>query len=243
MSYLLIVGAKSDISRALARKYAENGYDLYLAARGSEVLEDFGNDLKIRTRRSVQCLELDVLDFDSHQPFFESLRERPLGVISVAGYLGKQDAAQVDFSEAKRIIDTNFTGVVSILNVAANDFEQRQEGFIVGISSVAGDRGRKNNYLYGSSKAALTTYLSGLRNRLHTANVQVLTVKPGFVATKMTEGMNLPERLTAQPGEVAADIYRAQQKGKSVLYTKWIWRWIMLVIKAIPEWAFKKTSL
>jgi len=124
-----------------------------------------------------------------------------------------------------------------------NDFEKRKSGFIIGISSVAGDRGRKSNYIYGSAKAALTAYLSGLRNRLYVANVHVLTVKPGFVATKMTEGMDLPEKLTAQPEAVAEDIYRAQQKNKNVLYTKWIWRWVMLIIKVIPEWKFKRMSI
>ena len=114
---------------------------------------------------------------------------------------------------------------------------------MVGISSVAGDRGRKSNYIYGSAKSALTAYLSGLRNRLYDAQVQVLTVKPGFVATKMTAGMDLPEKLTAQPEEVAEDIYKAQQNGKSVIYTKWIWRYVMMIIKMIPEWQFKGMSI
>ena len=140
-------------------------------------------------------------------------------------------------------MDTNYTGVVSLFNIIANDFEDRRSGFMVGISSVAGDRGRKNNYIYGSAKAALTAYLSGLRNRLYDAQVHVMTVKPGFVATKMTEGMDLPEKLTAQPEEVAEDIYKAQQKNKNVLYTKWMWRWVMMMIKMIPEWKFKGMSL
>ncbi len=114
---------------------------------------------------------------------------------------------------------------------------------MIGISSVAGDRGRKGNYLYGSAKAALTAYLSGLRNRLHDTQVHVLTVKPGFVATKMTEGMDLPEKLIAQPEEVAIDIYSAQQKNKNVLYTKWMWRWVMMLIRMIPEWKFKGMSI
>jgi hypothetical protein len=132
---------------------------------------------------------------------------------------------------------------VSLFNIIANDFEKRRSGFIVGISSVAGDRGRKSNYIYGSAKAALTAYLSGLRNRLYDAQVHVMTVKPGFVATKMTEGMDLPEKLTAQPEEVAKDIYKAQQKSKDVLYTKSIWRFIMMIITAIPEWKFKGMSI
>ncbi len=243
MNYILIIGAKSDIAKAVAKKYAENGHNLYLAARKSSELEEFANDIKIRTQRDVKCLELDILNYTSHEDFYDALEEKPLGVISVVGYLGEQDRAQSDFSEAQKIIDTNYTGVVCMLNVIADDFEKRKSGFIVGISSVAGDRGRKSNYIYGSAKAAFTAYLSGLRNRLYSANVQVLTVKPGFVATKMTEGMELPEKLMAQPEDVAKDIYKAQQKSKDVLYTKWMWRWVMLIIRNIPEWKFKGMSV
>ena len=243
MSYILIIGAKSDIAKSLARKYAENGYDLYLAARNSSELEAFSKDINLRTQQEAKCIDLDILDLESHETFYANLNEKPLGIISVAGYLGDQDIAQSNFDETQKIINTNYTGIVSLINIIANNFEKRKSGFIIGISSVAGDRGRKSNYIYGSAKAALTTYLSGLRNRLHEANVQVLTVKPGFVTTKMTEDMDLPEKLTAQPEEVANDIYRAQQKGKNVLYTKWIWRWVMLIIKNIPEFQFKKMSI
>jgi decaprenylphospho-beta-D-erythro-pentofuranosid-2-ulose 2-reductase len=243
MSYLLIIGAKSDIAKATAREYAKNGYDLYLAARNSSELEEFANDVTVRTERTVQIVELDILDYKSHQAFYDQLEEKPLGVISAIGYLGEQEKAQSDFDEAQQIVDTNYTGVVSLFNIIANDFEHRRSGFMVGISSVAGDRGRKSNYIYGSAKAAHTAYLSGLRNRLYDAQVHVMTVKPGFVATKMTEGMDLPEKLTAQPEEVAGDIYNAQQKRKNVLYTKWMWRWAMLIIKMIPEWKFKGMSI
>jgi short-subunit dehydrogenase len=243
MEYILIIGAKSDIAKAIAKKYAENGYNLYLAARKSNELQDFASDIKIRNQRDVKCLDIDILDYKSHQNFYNSLAEKPIGVISVVGYLGDQEKAQNDFEEAKKIMDTNFTGVVSILNVVANDFEKNKNGFIVGISSVAGDRGRKSNFIYGSAKAAFTTYLSGLRNRLCDAKVHVLTVKPGFVATKMTKGLDLPEKLIAQPREVAKDIFKAQQKGKNVIYTKWFWNWIMLIIKHIPEFQFKKMSI
>ena len=243
MSYILIVGAKSDIAKATAREYAKQGYDLYLAARTNGELEAFAKDVSIRTKQTVKTIELDILDYESHHQFYEGLKEKPLGVITAVGYLGDQKKAQVDFNEAKRIMDTNYTGVVSLFNIIADDFEKRRSGFMVGISSVAGDRGRKSNYIYGSAKAALTAYLSGLRNRLYDAQVNVLTVKPGFVATKMTEDMDLPEKLTAQPEEVAEDIYKAQQKSQSVLYTKWIWRWVMMIIKMIPEWKFKGMSI
>ena len=243
MSYVLIIGAKSDIAKATAREYAKHGYDLYLAARNSNELEDFAKDIMTRTQRTVQIVELDILDYKSHQAFYDQLDEKPLGVISAIGYLGEQEQAQSDFHEAQQIIDTNYTGVVSLFNIIADDFEQRRSGFMVGISSVAGDRGRKSNYIYGSAKAAFTAYLSGLRNRLYDAQVHVMTVKPGFVATKMTEEMDLPEKLTAQPEAVAEDIYKAQQKNKNILYTKWIWRWIMFIIKNIPEFQFKKMSI
>jgi short-subunit dehydrogenase len=243
MSYVLIIGAKSDIAKATAREYAKNGYDLYLAARNSSELEEFANYVTVRTQRTVKLVELDILDYKAHQSFYDKLDEKPLGVISAVGYLGEQEKAQSDFNEAQQIMDTNYAGVVSLFNIIADDFEKKQSGFMIGISSVAGDRGRKSNYIYGSAKAALTAYLSGLRNRLYDAQVNVLTVKPGFVATKMTEGMDLPEKLTAQPEEVAEDIYKAQQKGKNVLYTKWIWRWVMLIIRNIPEFQFKKMSI
>ena len=243
MSYVLIIGAKSDIAKATAREYAKNGYDIYLAARNSNELDEFRNDLVVRTEQEIKLLDLDILNFKSHQKFYDSLDEKPLGVITAVGYLGEQKTAALDFKESQTIIDTNYTGVVSLLNIIANDFEKRKSGFIVGISSVAGDRGRKSNFIYGSAKAALTTYLSGLRNRLYESKVHVMTVKPGFVATAMTEGMDLPEKLTAQPEEVARDIFKAQQSNTNILYTKSIWQLIMLIIKNIPEWQFKKMSI
>ncbi len=243
MTYILILGAGSDIAKAVARKYANNGYNIYLAARKSDKLKDFASDISIRCNVKVKCLEFDALNYNSHQDFYNNLTEKPLGIVVAVGYLGEQKQAEQDFSQAEKIINTNYTGIVSILNIIANDFEKRKPGFIVAISSVAGDRGRKSNYLYGSAKAALNAYLSGLRNRLNSSNIQVLTVKPGFVATKMTEGMDLPKKLTATPEQVANAIYKAQQKNKNVLYTKWIWRWIMLIIKHIPEAIFKKMSV
>jgi short-subunit dehydrogenase len=243
MNSILIIGAKSDIAKALSKKYAENGYSLILAARKSIELEKFANDIKIRNQVEVKCVEFDVLDYSSHQSFHNSLDKNLIGVISVVGYLGEQDKAENDFDEAKIIINTNYTGVVSILNIIANNFEKNKKGFIVGISSVAGDRGRKSNFIYGSAKSAFSTYLSGLRNRLFSANVHVMTVKPGFVATKMTEGLDLPKKLKAQPEDVAQDIFKAQQKGKNVIYTKWFWKWIMMIIKNIPEFMFKKKNL
>lgn len=243
MSYVLIIGAKSDIAKEVAREYAKNGYDLYLAGRNIDEMKDFENDIKIRSKADVKLKEFDITDFESHEPFYNTLEPKPLGVIVVAGYMAEQKTCENDWSETLNTINVNFTGAVSILNIIANDMEQNKNGFIVGVSSVAGDRGRKANYIYGSSKAAFSAYLSGLRNRLHESSVKVLTVKPGFVATKMTAELDLPAKLTAQPEDVAKDIFNAQKKGKDILYTKEIWRFVMMIIKNIPEIVFKRLSL
>ena len=164
-------------------------------------------------------------------------------VVCVFGYMGDQLLARTDFDEVRKTIDVNYTGAVSILNVVADDFESRGQGAIIGISSVAGDRGRQSNYMYGSAKAGFTAYLSGLRNRLEKAGVHVMTVKPGFCRTKMTESLELPAALTAEPEQVASAIFNGLKDKRNVIYTRWMWRWIMLVIKCIPEFIFKKLGM
>jgi short-subunit dehydrogenase len=243
MSTVLILGARSDIAQAIARRFAQEGYALVLAARPQDEQSALARDLEIRYGATARVVDFDALAFADHGPFFQGLEPMPEVTVCVFGYLGDQEAARHDFAEARRILDTNFTGAVSILNVVADAYEQRGAGHIIAISSVAGDRGRQSNYLYGSAKAALTAYLSGLRNRLAKSNVHVLTVKPGFVATSMTEGMDLPPVLTASPDQVANDIFRAFRKKRNVLYTRWMWRYIMLAIQHIPEFVFKKLSL
>lgn len=243
MSYVLIIGAKSDIAKEIARIYARHGYHLYLTGRNIDSLQEFANDIKIRNDVDVQLKTLDVTIFDSHQDFYQSLSPKPEGVIVVSGYMAEQAICENDFSETLNTINVNYIGAVSLLNIFANNFEQRKQGFIVGISSVAGDRGRKTNYIYGSAKAGFTAYLSGLRNRLHQSNVKVLTVKPGFVNTQMTKDLDLPKKLTAEPSTIAKAIYSAQQKGKNTLYSKRVWWLIMLIIKLIPESIFKRMSI
>jgi decaprenylphospho-beta-D-erythro-pentofuranosid-2-ulose 2-reductase len=243
MDYVLIVGATSDIAKAIANIYAKKGYNLYLAARNLEECKAFGTDQKIKYDIDIECFELDILNFESHEKFFNSIKVKPIGVIVVVGYLGNQEEAIHNLSESRKIIDTNFTSVVNLLNIVADDFEKNKKGFIIGISSVAGDRGRQSNYLYGSAKAGFSAYLSGLQQRLFKSNVHVLNVKPGFVDTKMTKDLNLPKLLTANPVDVAKDIFKAQQKNKDIVYTKWFWKWIMLIIKSIPTKIFKKLSM
>jgi decaprenylphospho-beta-D-erythro-pentofuranosid-2-ulose 2-reductase len=243
MNYVLIIGAKSDIAKELARVYSQNGYNLYLAARESESLKSLSFDIKLRSGVDVQTKELDITEFESHKEFYSNLDPKPIGVVIVSGYMSEQKKCEIDWSQTLNTIQVNYTGAVSFLNIVAADMEQKKNGFIVGVSSVAGERGRKANYIYGSSKAAFSNYLSGLRNRLHGSKVNVLTVKPGFVATKMTEGLDLPVKLTAKPEDVAKDIYKAQQRGKDILYTKSIWILIMFIIKLIPEWKFKTMNI
>lgn len=244
MKNVLILGAASDIAKALAYQYASQGFDLILAARQAGRLAETAADIEVRHRVNVTSVEFDALAYEQHKAFYGALPSKPDAAICVFGYLGDQATAQRDFAEAKKIIDTNYTGAVSILEIIAADFEQRGAGTIIGISSVAGDRGRQSNYIYGSAKAALATYLSGLKNRLTKADVQVITVKPGFVRTKMTADLPLPAPVTAQPEQVARDIFRAQQKnGDAVVYTLWMWRYIMFIIRSIPEPIFKRLSL
>lgn len=243
MSHVLILGAKSDIARALAHVYAANGYDLYLAARKPAELAEDLQDLRIRYQVEVSALAFDAVDFDSHAAFFTQLDPKPEIVICVFGVMYEQQLAQQDWNLAYNTLSVNYTGAVSILEIVAKEMESKGKGTIIGVSSVAGDRGRASNYLYGSAKAGFTAYLSGLRNRLAKAGVHVLTVKPGFVRTAMTAHLPLPAPLTAEPQQVAKDIFRAAKNQKNELYTLWMWRYIMLIIKNIPEFIFKKMKL
>lgn len=241
--YVLILGAKSDIAKALAHEYAKNGYALYLAARDTEALKPDVSDLAIRYQVKVSEYAFDAADYDTHASFYRSLVPAPDIVICVFGVMFPQEEVQKNWNLAHQTISVNYTGAVSILEIAAGEMEKRGKGTIIGISSVAGDRGRGSNYLYGSAKAGFSAYLSGLRNRLFSKGVHVLTVKPGFVKTAMTEGLPLPAPLTAKPEQVARDVFKAAAKKKNTIYTLWMWRYIMLIIKNIPEFIFKKLKL
>lgn len=243
MKYILIIGANSNIAEAVAEKFAKEGFNLYLASRNMKKLQELKDKIVSKYNIDIILKEFDILSFESHEKFYNSLEIPPIGVICASGYLGNNEKAEKDFEEARRIIDTNLTGCVSILGITANDLEKRKEGFIVAISSVAGDRGRKSNYIYGCAKAGLTTYLSGLRSRLVKFNVKVITIKPGFVATKMTTKMKLPKLLTTTPEKAADMIYKAIIKNKEIIYISPIWKYIMKAIRIIPEKIFKKFEL
>jgi len=239
----LILGGTSDISIALAKDLLVQGYSILLAGRNTEALNSIAADLEIRFDGSVSAIGFDATDYLSHRTFIEGLPSMPELTIAVFGYLGDQEKAQSDWQECERILDTNYKGAVSILNIVATTYEDQQWGTIVGISSVAGERGRQSNYFYGSAKAGFTAYLSGLRNRLFKSGVHVLTVKPGFVDTKMTANMDLQGPLTATPERVSKSIIKAINKKKSTIYTLSIWRFIMYIIKTIPEFIFKRLKL
>jgi len=241
--YVLILGASSDVAVACAHEFAANGYNLYLAGRDTESLTIAASDLHIRHRIDARALKFDALQSAGHEAFYTSLNPKPDITLCVFGLLGDQQTAAHHWIEAEKIIHSNYTGAVSILNAVANDYEARKSGVIVGISSVAGERGRQSNYIYGSAKAGFTAYLSGLRNRLTAHNVHVVTVKPGFIHTRMTEGLKLPKPLTAQPEQLGKAILKAVKKKKDVIYVLPVWRWIMLIIRNIPEGIFKKLKM
>ncbi|MES1982977.1 MAG: SDR family oxidoreductase [Pseudomonadota bacterium] len=241
---VLILGATSAIARGTAAAFATRGHPLYLASRDDAELQRIAADLRIRYRVDVQCGLFDAEDCASHAAFLRAVTEKMDGlggVVLAFGYLGDQLAAR-DFSIGAQVIARNFTGAASILSHCANYFEPLKRGFIIGISSVAGDRGRQSNYVYGAAKGALSLYLQGLRNRLYASGVRVITIKPGFVDTAMTFG--LPGLfLVASPQRVGEHIAQTLDHAFDVVYLPWFWRWIMLIIKLIPEPIFKRLKL
>ncbi len=240
---ILILGAGSDIAQAVAHEFAKNGFDIILAARNTAEMEQVRTDLEIRHGINSSIVKFDAEDFASHAAFYSSLPIASDVVLYSVGYLGEQKTAETDWSESHRIITTNYVGGVSILSIIANDFEARSYGTIIGISSVAGERGRQSLYIYGSAKAGFTAFLAGLRHRLAKSNVLVITVKPGFVETKMTENLDLPKMLTAKPGQLAKAIFKAWRKQKHTIYFLPVFKWIMMIIRNIPEAIFIKTKL
>ena len=240
----LILGAKSAIAQAIVTRL--EGYDFALCARQCQMLEPFAADLRLKRSCQVDLVEFDALDFAAlkrlPQQIHDQCGEFDLVVLAF-GYLGDQQTAERDADEMATTLNANFTGAVIALSHLANYLEARQQpGGIIGIASVAGDRGRQKNYLYGAAKGGLAIFLQGLRNRLAATPVHVLTVKPGFVDTPMTQGLD-GLFLVAPPAKVADDIVRAYTKKRDVLYTPFFWRWIMLITKSIPERIFKKLKL
>lgn len=243
---VVVLGATSAIARAATTEFARNGYTIVLGARDQDENEILAKDIEVRCGVNVLAVPFEAEDFATHQPVFDRSREflgdALEGVLVCFGLDGSQVDAQADFAEARRMIEVNYTAAASILEIFARYFETLKRGFLAAVSSVAGDQAKQSNYFYGSAKAALTAYLQGLRNRLFRSGVHVLTVKPGFVDTKMTFGA--PGLfLVATPEKAGRDIYRAIQNHRNVIYTPWFWRYIMLILGYIPEVLFKRLKL
>ena len=245
MKNALIIGATSAIAQSLADQLAQSGASLFLAGRSAAKLDLIATDLKVRHKVKVETAAIDFDDFTRHAPLIDLAAER-LGGLDLAvichGSLPDQKACERDYLLTEAEFRINCLSAISFLGHLANRFEERRAGCLVAISSVAGDRGRQSNYVYGAAKAALSAFLEGLRNRLHPKGVRVLTVKPGFVDTPMTAHLK-KGLLMVSPEVVARDIMRAVESGKYELYTPWFWRWIMLIIKLIPERIFIRLKL
>lgn len=240
---VLILGATSDIGRAVARAFAAHGHPLILAARRPQLLAPDAADLRLRHGVEVHTCAFDALDVADHRAFVERLPVAPEIAVCLVGVLDDQQACQGDDERAVAVMRSNYEGPALVLSALAESFERRGRGCLIGVSSVAGERGRARNYIYGSAKAGFTAFLSGLRNRLASGPIRVVTVKPGFVDTRMTAGMTLPPLLTASPDEVARAIHAAYRSRRDVVYVRPVWWLIMALIRIIPERVFKRLDL
>jgi decaprenylphospho-beta-D-erythro-pentofuranosid-2-ulose 2-reductase len=244
---LLVVGATGGIAQVLCRQLAERGYGLVIAGRDPAALSRLAADLEVRSQRGVSTIPFDALDSSQCVTLLSracSAASDDLGGVVICHGFLPPESEPADATVVEQVFQVNLVSAAVILEQAADYLERRGRGVIIAISSVAGDRGRQSNYLYGASKAGLTAFLSGLRNRLSSRGVAVITVKPGFVDTPMVHGRQLPTSLLVAPPErVAADIVRAIERRRDVVYTPWFWRGIMTVIASLPEWLFKRLSL
>ncbi|HRG88061.1 MAG TPA: SDR family NAD(P)-dependent oxidoreductase [Chitinophagales bacterium] len=242
MNKALILGAKSDIAKAIAVELAGQQVNLLLAARNCDDLKEFKHKLENEYAVSIELREFDALKFNTHAGFVDSLPESIDTVFCVFGYLGNQQLAETDTAERELIWNTNYTGAESVLEHIAIKFNRQGRGLIVGVSSVAGDRIRASNRFYGESKAAFAAYLNRLRKNV-SPGVQVLVVKPGFVDTKMTAHLKLPPLITASATQVARAISKAIVDKETEIYVLPVWRYIMFAITLIPESLFKYLKL
>lgn len=245
MLKMLIIGATSAIANETIKFFAADHAEFFLVARNAEKLNAIAADLKVRGAKRVETCVLDLADLAQHQAMIEQAAAALGGLDAVLiahGSLGDQAASQASVETTLQELNVNFMSVVSLLTILGNHFEKQRRGVIAVIGSVAGDRGRGSNYIYGSAKAGLDAFLSGLRNRLAKSGVTVLTIKPGQIDTPMTAHLK-KSPLFASPVTVGRDIYKAMRSGKDIIYTPFYWRYVMLIISNIPEMIFKKLSL
>lgn len=242
MLKLLVIGAASAIAQETARLFAADGASMFLVDLRAGPLEAVRDDLKARGAKQVETFVLDLTDVERHQAMLDAAIETLDGLDAVLiahGTLSDQEACQQDVQLTLRELDINFVSVVALLTLLGNYFEEKRNGVVAVISSVAGDRGRRSNYVYGTAKAGVTTFLSGLRARLSDAGVKVITIKPGQVDTPMTA--HLKKGITfSKPDRVGKAIYNGMKKGREVMYVPWFWLPIMLIIIHMPEFIFKK---
>ena len=242
---VLIVGATSAIADETAKAYARDGGRLFLTGRDAARLGSVRDDLLVRGAAQVETAQMDVTRIPSHRQVIDAAIAA-LGGLDVAliahGTLPDQALCQQDVSETLDAMQVNFTATVALLTLLANYFEAQHSGCIAVITSVAGDRGRQSNYVYGAAKGGVDRFLEGLRNRLFRSGVAVVTIKPGFVDTPMTAGMK-KSLLFASARRVGLGIHRAIGRRRSVVYIPWFWRPIMAVIKCLPEDIFKRLQL
>jgi short-subunit dehydrogenase len=246
MQKILIIGATSAIAEHAARLFAARGDALFLVARNADRLRDVAADLNVRGAMRAATATLDVADFNAHQGVLDAAERelRGIDVVLVAhGTLSDQAQCQQSADALRREFDVNAISTIALLTILANRLESKRSGTLAVISSVAGDRGRESNYVYGAAKAAVSTFLGGLRQRLAKAKVNVLTIKPGFVDTPMTAGIPNKGALWTQPDRIAAGIVKAIDRRRSIVYLPWFWRPIMFVIRQIPEPLFKRVKL
>lgn len=242
---IVIIGATSAIAQATLKMYAEQNNNLFLVARNAQQLETISADAKIRGANQVESYALDLTNLEQHDDLIENVYQTypKIDVLLIAhGTLPDQQACQNSVELTLKEIQINGLSTLSLLTLFANKFETQNSGSIAVITSVAGDRGRQSNYVYGAAKSMVTTFLQGLRNRLNDSNVQVLDIKPGFVDTPMTAEFK-KGALWAQPEQIASSIIKAINSGKNTLYTPWFWWGIMLIIRSVPEFIFKKLKL
>jgi len=245
MKKILIVGATSAIAEACARQWAQRGDKLFLAARNEAAMRSVADDLKARGAVAVGLQVFDASNLSQHGELIQAANQFMGGLDTVLvahGTLSDQARAQTDVGYALKEIAVNGTSVVSLMTLAGEQLAAQGQGTIAVISSVAGDRGRQSNYVYGSAKALVSAFASGQRQRLRKVGVNVMTIKPGFVDTPMTASFK-KGALWAKPEKVASDILAGIDKGRSVVYTPGFWRLIMLIIKHIPEFVFVKLAL
>ena len=232
----------------MARKFVSDGASVYCVGRDADKLAALLADLRVRASAS-QCIEgctADLLDHAQHPALIEGAAKALGGIDAVLiahGSLPDQARCEQDVSYLRREIDVNALSVISLLTPVANFLEAQAHGVIAVISSVAGDRGRQSNYAYGAAKGMVTLFMQGLRNRLARKGVAVVTLKPGFVDTPMTQAMEKSGPLWASAEQIADGIVRAMRKGRSTAYLPWFWFWIMAIIRHIPEFVFKRMRL